>query len=316
MRKIKIITACIFSLLIFACCFLYAAEEQTEKLLERYNYDRNLPLNAEENLKFEQGPFKAYLVYYDSVNGERVPALLTIPNKGTPPFPCVIVQHGYGGDKTFALILAGSLTNKGYATIAIDAEYHGEREVKGKDIFSVDIESDAAALLQTVIDLRRTVDYLQTRKDIDPNRIGYIGVSMGGFLGSVFCGVEQRAKTCILVVAGGNWKLVVRNSQIEPAIAMRKYAKEHNLSVDEMAGKMDFVDPVNFIGLISPRPVLFLNGKEDTIVPPVSTEALYAAAKEPKKIIWYNRVPPDTSGHLVPPLEALNESIKWFKKYL
>ncbi|MEW6202960.1 MAG: alpha/beta fold hydrolase [bacterium] len=316
MNNIMKITTCFIFILVSACCILYAAQDESGEFLVRYAYKQTLPLNTDEKLVLNEDLFKMYDIYYDSINGERVPATLTVPKKTAPPFPCIIVQHGYGGDREFSKIVTVPLIMSGFATIAIDAEYHGERREKGKDIFSLDLDSDAAALHQTVIDLRRTVDYLQTRADIDPKRIGYIGFSMGGFLGSIFCGVEERMKTCILVVAGGDWRLVVENSQISPAIEMRKYILGNNIPIEQLLGKMAYVDPVNFVGYISPRPVLFLNGRSDTIVPPVSTDALYAAAKEPKKIIWYDRIPGDPTGHIVPPFEVLGESTKWFRKHL
>ena len=47
------------------------------------------------------------------------------------------------------------------------------------------------------------------------------------------------------------------------------------------------VDPIYFVGHISPRPVLMQNGKTDRLVPPAAAEPLHKAAKEPKVVRWY-----------------------------
>jgi len=275
------------------------------------NYDHEMPLNTQIKVEKERADLTKYHLYFDSLNAVRVPALLFMPAKRQGPLPCVIVQHGYGGDKSFAEMFTGVLTKQGYAVIAIDAEYHGERKQAGKDIFSTDTESDLAALRQTIIDLRRVVDYLETDKRIDTKRIGYIGFSMGAFLGGSFVGVDDRVKTAILVVGGGDWATMINTSSLEIFKNMRKFAADHGQTVAEYAATLEPVDPVNFVGMISPRPVLFINGKQDVIVPPAATELLYAAANDPKEIIWYA-----TSGHVVEPSRVIKDTTKWFKEHL
>ncbi|MFH1540131.1 MAG: alpha/beta fold hydrolase [bacterium] len=302
--------------LLFGALCVWAGELTKEELLAHYQYDAGLPLNAAEVPLTDLGMMNQFRVDYDSLNDERIPSLLMLPKVGEPPYPAVIVQHGYSGSKDFAKLFAGLLAVRGYATFAIDAEYHGDRREQGKDIFSTDIESDAQALKQTVLDLRRAVDYLETRDDVDSGRIGYVGVSMGGFLGSLFCGVEERVKTCVLIVAGGDWKLILENSKIAPAIKMRKYVEMEGIDIAALAEKLAYVDPVNLIGFVSPRPLLFLNGKADQYVPPVSTEALFAAAGEPKEIVWYDPIEGDKTGHIPPIDKAQDAMMKWFKKHL
>jgi len=198
----------------------------------------------------------------------------------------MIVQHGYGGDKqSFVTLFAPGSTALGYAVIGIDAQYHGERKVEGKDIFSTDLESDRAALIQTVVDLRRTVDYLESRKDIDKTHIIYAGASMGGILGSIFGGVEHRPKAFCLMVGGGNWKELISSSDILASMPLKSKVAEMGAEAEKM---FQDIEPLNFIGHMAPRPLLMLNGKQDTTVPPKCSQQLFDAAKEPKKIVWFD----------------------------
>ncbi|MBS7612818.1 acetylxylan esterase [Candidatus Bathyarchaeota archaeon] len=258
-----------------------------------YSYDKSIPLNPVEELVREEDKYVVYRVYFDSVNGERVPALLILP-KTKDKIPCIVSLHGYGGRKEDILPLTDLAVSEEYALIAIDAEYHGERKEEGKALYSADIEGSVKGIIQTVIDLRRAVDYIETRPEIDSNRIGYVGGSMGGILGAIFIGVEPRIKAAALLVAGGNMSLMIRESQ-HPAIPpIREYLKLNNISYEELQRLLNPIDPINFIGNFSPRPVVFHLGKYDRIVPAEAGEQLYKYAGEPKTIYWYD------SGHDLP----------------
>ncbi|HOO56039.1 MAG TPA: acetylxylan esterase [bacterium] len=300
----------------FVCAGIARAAE--ENYLSYYEYDNKAPLK--ERWAGMQGHpyYNLYKVIYTSVNDERVPGFYFEPRTGSKPFPCVIMQHGYMSSKMDSKSM-GLLTliKAGYAVFAIDAQYHGERRVPGKDIFSPDIENDARAIVQTIIDLRRGIDLLETRKEIDSDRITYIGVSMGGILGSIFSGVDERVKAPVLVVGGGDWKTLVSQSEIGPARLLRKRINSGRLeSIDELASMMKHVEPLNFIGLVSPRPLLMINNKHDKIVPTDANKLLHAAAEEPKKIVWLDGIPGDPTGHIPPINEVTAQAIQWWKEKL
>lgn len=277
-----------------------------------FGYDRNFPLSPQETLAEETPLYQVYKVTYRSARDQRVPAFLVLPkNRGEEKLPCVILMHGLGGDKRMFQMLWGPLTQAGYALFAIDAQYHGERK-PSEDIpfFGMYPYRARDALIQTVIDLRRGLDYLQTRKEIDPDRIGYIGASMGGIIGSMFAGVDERVKAPVLLVAGGNWKILMEQSALS---LWRDAAKNNPQQVEEALRVMDVVDPIHWVGRIAPRPVLFINGDADNIVPVESNKALHEAAREPKKIVWYK------GGHVPPPSDwftVVNEVMRWLDTHL
>lgn len=278
-------------------------------LAEFLAYDRELPLNAKVvQVKDDQGS-RIEKITFGSTHGEVVPALLTIPaGKAKPPFPCVLILHGYHGSKDEALPGGFLLAATGRASLAIDAQYHGERVKPGVDVYSSLLYRNRDALIQTVVDARRAIDYLETRPDIDSRRIGLVGASMGGILGAVLAGVEPRIKVPVLLVAGADWGLLAEKSQISAGKQLRE--GHPNLSFDQVARILAPVDPLNFADKISPRPLLMLNGKHDDIVPVESNQLLYDRAKQPKQIIWFE------SGHLLPMLEAIPRIVEWLDKYL
>lgn len=258
-----------------------------------YAYDRSLALNVTEELVKDEGAYKLYKVYFDSVNGERVPGLLSTP-KGKENVPCAVFLHGYGGSKEDIIEAAGPVAAEGYALMAIDAEYHGERREEGKALYSPDMNQSRNGMIQTIIDLRRAVDYLETRPEIDTEKIGYVGGSMGGILGAIFIGVEPRVKVAALLVAGGNMSLMIRESQHHTMPSIREHLETQGISYEELQEFLDPVDPINLIANFSPRPVVFHLGRYDRIVPTEAGEQLYRMAGEPKSVYWYD------SGHDLP----------------
>jgi dienelactone hydrolase len=245
--------------------------------VELYDYDASLPLDPELQIQEETDDWTVYHLTYGSAKEGRVPALLGVPRNAEPPHPLVVLQHGLTGHKNgdHTRGLASSLAQAGYATLRIDAQYHGERarqEDKGKflEIFWALLMDGGWA--QTIADQRRGIDYCEGRDDIDCRRVGYIGVSMGAIMGGITCAVEERIDGAVLIIGG----------------AMGPRADEETAAVD----------PATFIPLMSPRPMLMLNGKNDDLVEPASAKRLFAAAKEPKRIVWYD------TGHWVPPDES------------
>lgn len=275
-----------------------------------YVYDRDLPLNAEVKEQQRGNGYVIYRVQFSSVHDKRVPAWWCVPTTGTPPYPCVIIMHGYGGDKNGLQMLAPAFAMRGISTLAIDAEYHGDRKQPGSDILSPYIYRNRDAFIQTVIDLRRAIDFLQSQQQIDGKRIGYIGLSMGGILGGILAGVDERVQAPILVVAGGDWGYLFSNSQHPTAVQLREKNPElfkDPRKINEIVGP---IDPVNWVARISPRPLLMINGKDDQIVPKECTERLFAAAKEPKEIVWLE------GGHLPQPDAVLRKVDEWLTKHL
>jgi len=295
-----------------------ATTQSDAALLANFYYDASKPLNDRWEPLTGNPSYKLYKVIYSSVNGEKVPALFFEPINGKKPYPCIILQHGYSSNKSDVKGMGAlQITMKGYAVFAIDAQYHGERKVRGKDIFSTDIDSDAKAMVQTVIDLRRATDLLQKRAGVDPDRISYMGVSMGAILGSIFAGVDTRIKAPVLVVGGGDWKTLVSESKIGPARVMRRELEAGRLPpVDEVAKRFQFAEPLNFIWRISPRPVLLINNKHDTIVPTAANKLLQDKAREPKEIVWLDGVPGDPTGHIPPMNKMLEKAFDWWNRNL
>ncbi len=266
---------------------------------EFFAYDRYLPLNTEENqARTSDGESDELHVTFSSVRDQRVPALLTLPEGGDPPHPVVIILHGVLGHKTSPNQIKRSraLTASGYATLRIDGQYRGAREVAiegGLGLEAAYYYRNRDAMIQTTVDLMRGADYLASRGDIDMSCVGFAGFSMGGGIGAVFCALDSRVKAVALGITGGDFdKLNIRLTA--------------GPMMDGLRRAYTVVDPVNYIGRISPRPLLMINAADDDVVPKAATEALFKAARDPKRIVWYD------CGHADLPDEYLDELTEFF----
>jgi len=286
----RVIAALVFLALVAAPA---TAQEFSFQTLSRiYDYDAAAPLNETlEPVPQIQG-FDAYKLTYTSANNERVTAWYAVPH-GTGPFPALILLHGYGGSKDDFVQLFPVVVPAGVALLAYDAPLHGERAIPGRSIFDINRpEESLNALVQTVLDGRRAVDFLVARPEIDPKRIGFVGASMGAILGTVLCGVEERIACAALLVGGADWKIILSKSDLPEARSLREQLTEEQLA--EVARFLAPVDPIYFVGHISPRPLLLQFGKNDTVVPVQANRALLNAANEPVEVDWYD------SGHYLP----------------
>lgn len=246
-------------------------------------YDPTAPLNIQISEEQEEPSFRWIKFYYAGFRGERVPAVMSVPRAKPGPFPCVIFLHGIGDNKNFMAKnkLDELFIQSGFAFACFDQLMRGERKHKYENK-----AAEAAAFrvraAHTVNDTRRLIDYLMTRSDIATNRIYLVGGSYGAITGTTAAAFDERIRAVALIYGGGNLRKLLSAEMI------RNELGNWTLPANAIAWYFGSVfDPVNYIGRISPRPVLLQNGKADTLVSPAAAKALQDAAKEPKTILWY-----------------------------
>jgi dienelactone hydrolase len=174
------------------------------------------PLNPVTQRHFELASgVKAEAVTYATQFGTRIPAILYLPKPKpktpTGRIPGFIVVNGHGGDKySWYSFYTGVLyARAGAAVLTYDQVGEGERNanrksgtrahdrLKGDDLLARRL----AGLMIT--DVMQAVSYLSSRPEVDEQRIGAAGYSMGSFVLALTGAVEPRLRACVLV-GGGN----------------------------------------------------------------------------------------------------------------
>lgn len=210
--------------------------------------------------------------------------------------PAALVLHHMGGDFGAEAALADYLAKCGIAALEVEFPYYGPRRPSEKDVpkrlFEGEPEAVVAATRQAVADVRRAADWLLARPEIDPARIGCVGISLGGILGSLVAGADPRFTRNVLVIAGGDLATILLHESRETRRARRLFA-ERGWGRAEVEALVRPIEPLRFIGRAraaaenggAPR-ILMLNAARDEVIPRPATEALREAAGRPE-IVWY-----------------------------
>jgi len=139
-------------------------------------------------------------------------------------------------------------------------------------------------VIMWVKDVSRSIDYMQTRSDLDCSKLAYYGVSWGGAMGAIVPAVETRLRGVILHVAG---------------LALERSLPE--------------VDALNYVSRVK-VPVLMLNGEYDNFFPfEIAVKPMFNLLGTPvgqKKSRLY------PSGHSAPRNEVIKESREWLDRCL
>lgn len=272
-----------------------------------YDFERTRPLNVEWGADRDDLAARTRTLKYTGSRGATVPAYYIAPqgaNAGRK-LPALVLLHGKDGRIEDMVPFAYLLAARGYASIIPEVVGHGERST-GVPLFNADPLKMREGFIESVGDIRRSIDVLGTLPEVDSNRVGLLGISMGAILGTLTTALDDRLRTAVLIVGGGDWQTIFAQSQERFARSMRARGP---LPPEAVAIADDF-DPKNFAGHISPRPLLMISGKRDSIIPPDSAKILFAAAGEPKKQVWID------SGHFIPPAEAAIPTNSWLEDHL
>jgi dienelactone hydrolase len=282
---------------------------------------------------------------------ERVPVLIYKPvNTRTKSFPVVICLHGTGGSKEDENIktLLYQLTRVGIMGVAIDARYHGERIAGGANKAQQYIEAIIGAwknsdstkqehpfYYDTVYDLWKLTDYLITRDDVQPNRIGMMGISMGGIETWMAASVDKRIKVAVPVIAIQSFKWSLENDYWQGRA--KTIWKAHEQAAQDLGdsavtkenvrqlwnklvpGITELFDCPSMIRVFAPRPLLLLNNEKDENCPLGGAKVAFTAAANAYKA---KRASGMLKVHVVPNqphtflLQHQVMAINWFKGWL
>jgi dienelactone hydrolase len=327
------------------CGALTAAESAStsEAFLKVIDRPR-VPLAAEVKPAGEVEGCKQYHFTYAADGTQRVPGILIKPKSQlTIRLPVVIVLHGTGGNKEGQAGWLKELAGKGFLAVAIDGRYHGERTRAGKG--SVEYNEailrafrtgqEHPFLYDTVWDVMRLVDYLETRADVDRARIGLIGFSKGGMETYLAAAVDKRIRSAVPCIGVQSFRWAVEHDAWQSRVgtflaAMNGAAKDSEVAQVDAAFVRRFYDRVapgiysEFDGpamlpLIAPRPLLVINGDSDARTPrPGLMECVDAARKAYSTAGAADKFEfllEENTGHRVNP-EARQRAIEWFVRWL
>jgi dienelactone hydrolase len=144
-------------------------------------------------------PVKIHDVWYEGPGHDRVEGYLMIP-PGKGPFAGVVFVPGAGGTRDTWLIQAADLAARGAVTFALSLPFIENQPMPGGlgPIYQYRI-----GFVESVLDIRRALDLLAARHDVDPQRLGIVGHSLGGGVVAATAGADKRPAAVVLMAPVG-----------------------------------------------------------------------------------------------------------------
>jgi dienelactone hydrolase len=267
-----------------------ASDAAFANFLEMFAYDRT-PLNARiDKQDSSSAEWIKQRISFDAPYGpERTSGVLYLPTAHQPPYQTIVlfppsVAFGLQSSEDLPDALVDYYLRSGRAVFMPVFKGTFERKTPG---FIEGPEGTVAYRDHVLIwgkELRRSVDYLFTRPDLDSTKFALNGVSWGGSMGGLVLGIEPRFRAGILVVAG---------------FPMSRSRPE--------------VDVLNFLPRVH-APVIMLNAKYDHFFPPETSQKPYfrwlGTPPADKKLVMHE------SGHFLLRSQMIGESLSWLDHYL
>jgi cephalosporin-C deacetylase-like acetyl esterase len=138
--------------------------------------------------------------------------------------------------------------------------------------------------VQNIINIRRAVDILSSRKDVAGKRIAFVGHSGGAMLGVDAVAVDGRFKAAVFESGLQGFTYHICTSPHPFAIEVRKRLKDR---LPEYVSTLAPLDAIHYVGHEAPTVLLFQSARLDQGVTQADAKALFEAASESKQLIWY-----------------------------
>ena len=259
----------------------------------------NSPFRYQMHKTATKGSYDIYRITYPSpvvtpvVQNNTIPADYYLPHGITAdsrPRPAVICIHILNGNFELVRTLCSSLAARGIPAVMFKLPYYGERALPGGELeLARSTERFVEAISQGAEDARRTFDLLASRPEIDPERIGISGISLGGIVSASTAGVDPRIDRAALILAGGDLLRVIHHARESEELSrhIRSLPEAQRTTIERAINQ---ADPLTHAAKLRKRAmegrVLMINATQDNVIPPSATKKLATALGMADRVVW------------------------------
>lgn len=260
-----------------------------------FDYDRSLPLEAQEHEVAVRDGIRVSLLSYASPQGGRADAMLVVPSalKGKTAAIVWVHSQGYFNQLSDAMLMARA----GAVSLLLTPSAAD----------SLDPGQWREQMIATVVNIRRAVDLLAARPDVDPRRIALVGHSYGAMMGCDAVAVDKRFKAAVFEVGLLGMSIHIGTSPHPWAAGIRK---ELGGKLAEFLTAIEPFDATHYAGQLAPTALLFQSARIDPGVPDKDAQDFFNAASEPKALKWYD------TGHEVLDIAAISDRARFLARQL
>lgn len=221
-----------------------------------------------------------------SSTGLEVDALLRRPRAPAESYPAAVLVGGIKLGKRIATVRGLDAMATRAVVVALDYPLKLRRHSwEGRQSLST-VSRVRPAAFDAVADVLLALDYLDGRPEVDRRRRFLVGGSMGSLVVTVAGAVDTRAAAVVALYGGGRLPQFIAHT-LESSSPRHSYGHTRALLTGyALSTLLAPLTPERYAEAIAPRAYLMVNGSGDRLVPRESVEALYAAARSPKDLIW------------------------------
>jgi dienelactone hydrolase len=208
--------------------------------------------------------------------------------EGRGPFPACVVLHILGGDFLLSETIAQHLAHRGIAALFVKMPYYGERRGKNSPrrmISPVPAES-VAGMTQGVQDIRCATAWLAERPEVNRERLGITGISLGGIMSALGAAGEPRLRNVAIVLGGGNLADLLWVNETGVARAFRENWQAEGGTRESFRKALLPIDPATYGHLLKGRRVLMIAAANDEVIPPESAKSLWESIGRQPELVW------------------------------
>lgn len=245
--------------------------------------DRARPVTARKVNEEKRDTYVLEKLVLDLNGIEEVPAYFVRPLVESRRRPAILYNHAHGGNYELGkdeLVegrpavqkppYAVELTRRGYSALCIDHWAFGERRGRSEsEIFKQMLWQGQVMWGMMVYDSIRALDYLVSRPDVDPVRLGTVGLSMGSTMAWWLAALDTRVKVCVDICCLTDYQALIEARGLDG----------HGIYY-YVPRLLQHFTTAEINALIAPRPHLSLAGNYDRLTPPAGLERIDAALRE------------------------------------
>lgn len=221
------------------------------------------------------------------VENDTVPLRILMPANPQGPVPVVLVTHYWGaGDLRAERALAEDLVGRGIAAAILTLPYHLSRTPPGRRSGELAIVPDIGKIRQTitqsVLDVRRSLDFLDSRPEFTKAPRGLAGTSLGALVTALGYATDPRVTHAAFILGGADFAGILWNSS---RIAQRRdELRRQGYTESRVREELATVEPLTYLPRESPGTTFVVSAKYDTVVPGANSNALIRALGEPRRL--------------------------------
>ena len=247
---------------------------------------KTAPTLAEEADEQKHGSYTVKQITLNVSEGRTMKAEYYLPKerKNHPKIPAIVILPIMGGN-TYPLeaIFASSFARHGYACI-IPHRPNIKDEIKN-------LEDIDPLLRQSSHDVSRAIDWLETQPNIDKDKVGLFGISLGAIRGTLVMAMDKRIRAGVLGLGGGDLPYILTHSSEKRLVVARdKILARNNLTLEEGEARLResiTYDPLALAPSVDPSRVMMVIAAWDTVIPPKKSWELRRKLGNPEAIeLW------------------------------